>query len=187
MPAIRHPDQAMPRQLRPALPADVPLLDALIAQSGRGLAAPFYTPRQAEALTTYVFGVDSQLVADGTYLVIEQDGRIVACGGWSKRRTLYGGDQTKVGPDPLLDPTSEPARIRAGFVDPAHARQGLGRQLMDACTAAARAAGFTALALVSTLPGEPLYRASGFEAVERFELDLPGPTRVPVVRMRKSL
>ncbi|MEL6769952.1 MAG: hypothetical protein AAFP18_02675 [Bacteroidota bacterium] len=92
MTAICHPDQAMPRQLRPALPADVPLLDALIAQSGRGLAAPFYSPRQAEALTTHVFGVDSQLVADGTYLVIEQDGRIVACGGWSRRRTLYGGD-----------------------------------------------------------------------------------------------
>lgn len=175
------------RRIRAATSADVPTLDALIARSGRGLAAPFYTAAQAEALTTHVFGVDSQLVIDGTYFVVEEEGRIVACGGWSKRRTLYGGDQTKTGPDPLLDPATEPARIRAFFVDPVFARRGLGRQLMEACTAAVRAAGFSALALVSTLPGEPLYRATGFEAVERFELTLPGPVRVPVVRMRKDL
>ncbi|MEM8601322.1 MAG: GNAT family N-acetyltransferase [Bacteroidota bacterium] len=177
----------MARHLRPAAFDDVPELDALIARSGRGLSPPFYTAAQADALTTHVFGVDSQLVEDETYLVIEQDGRMVACGGWSKRRTLFGGDQTKTGSDPLLDPATEPARIRAFFVDPTCARQGLGRLLMDACIEAARAAGFTALALVSTLPGEPLYRAAGFEATERFDLDLPGPVRVPVVRMCREL
>ncbi|MEM6783281.1 MAG: GNAT family N-acetyltransferase [Bacteroidota bacterium] len=177
----------MTRHLRPATFDEIPRLETLIARSGRGLSLPFYTAAQAEALTTHVFGVDSQLVADGTYLVIEQDGHIVACGGWSRRRTLFGGDQTKTGSDPLLDPATEPARIRAFFVDPAYARQGLGRALMDACTEAARAAGFTTLALVSTLPGEPLYRAAGFEAAERFDLALPGPVRAPVVRMHRVL
>lgn len=173
--------------LRRALPGDVPALQALIARSGRELSAPFYTPEQAEAVTRHVFGVDSQLVEDGTYFVIEAPGEAVACGGWSKRRTLFGGDQAKTGPDPLLDPEAEPARIRAFFVAPAMARRGLGRQLMTACIDEARAAGFRALELVSTLPGEPLYLASGFTVTERFDLDLPGGVRVPVSRMRRPI
>lgn len=152
--------------------------------SGRGLSVGFYTPEQADAITRHVFGVDTQLIDDRTYFVIEQDGRIVACGGWSRRRTLFGGDQTKRGPDPLLDPATEAARIRAFFVDPSMARRGLGRQLITACMAAAKEAGFRAMELVATMPGEPLYLASGFTVMERFDLDLPGGVRVPVSRMR---
>jgi len=173
--------------LRVARSADVPALEILIARSGRELSAGFYTPAQAAAITQHVFGVDTQLIADATYFVIEHGEHIVACGGWSKRRTLYGGDQAKSGPDPLLDPDCEPARIRAFFTAPDMARRGLGRRLMDHCTTAARGAGFRALELVSTLPGEPLYLASGFTIVERFELALPGKIQVPVSRMRREL
>jgi GNAT superfamily N-acetyltransferase len=159
----------------------------LITRSGLGLSAGFYTDAQAAAITRYVFGVDTQLIVDGTYFVIEHDGDIVACGGWSRRRTLYGGDQTKSGDDPLLDPATEAARIRAFFVDPHMARRGLGRMLLTACTQAARDAGFSALELMATLPGVPLYAASGFEEVERIERLLPEDVRVPMVRMRMTL
>jgi len=159
----------------------------LIARSARGLSVGYYTPAQTEAAIRHVFGVDSQLIADRTYFVIEAHGRIVACGGWSRRRTLFGGDQAKSGDDALLDPDSEPARVRAFFVDPLETRRGLGRRLMNECLVAARAAGFRALELVSTLPGEPLYLASGFRVIERFELTLPGDIRVPVTRMRLGL
>jgi GNAT superfamily N-acetyltransferase len=175
-------------RIRLAKEADVPDLQSLIVRSGRGLSAPYYTEVQAEAITRHVFGVDSQLIADQTYFVIEDDrSHIVACGGWSKRRTLYGGDQIKSGPDPLLDPACEPARIRAFFVDPAMARRGLGRQLMDECVRNARAARFRALELASTLPGEPLYLACGFSILERFEIVLPGDIHVPLSRMRREL
>ena len=176
----------MPK-LRPARHADIPELQALIAVSGRALSVGFYTPEQADAITRHVFGVDTQLIDDQTYFAVEHDDRIVACGGWSKRRTLFGGDQAKTGTDLLLDPAKEPARIRAFFVDPAMARRGLGRLLMEACIAASRQAGYRALELVATLPGEPLYVASGFAVLERFELDLPGNVRVPVSRMRMGL
>jgi GNAT superfamily N-acetyltransferase len=174
-------------RLRKASSEDVPALRELIARSGRGLSAPFYTTAQAEALTNRVFGVDTQLIADGTYFVIELAGRLVACGGWSRRRTLFGGDQMKEGPDPLLDPASEPARIRAFFVDPGMARRGLGRRLLDECIRAARAAGFRALELASTLPGEPLYLASGFRLLERFDLEPEEGVRVPLARMRREI
>jgi len=167
--------------------ADVPGLQRLIAQSGRELSAGFYTPAQADAITRHVFGVDTQLIADQTYFVIDQDGEMAACGGWSKRRTLFGGDQAKAGPDPLLDSAHEAARIRAFFVAPNRARRGLGTQLIKRCVAEASAAGFGTLELVSTLPGEPLYLASGFEIMERFELALPGSVQVPVSRMRRVL
>jgi RimJ/RimL family protein N-acetyltransferase len=179
--------EAPPFRLRPATVDDIPALQALIARSGTELSAGFYTPEQAAAITRHVFGVDTQLIADRTYFVIEDGDAIVACGGWSKRRTLFGGDQTKRGPDPLLDPVSEPARIRAFFVDPAMARRGLGRMLMEHCNGEAATAGFRSLALVSTMPGEPLYAASGFTVVERFLLSLPGPVEVPVARMVKPL
>jgi GNAT superfamily N-acetyltransferase len=174
-------------RLRRAEPRDVAALEELIARSGRGLSAPYYTPDQAEAITRHVFGVDTQLIADATYFAVESGGRLVACGGWSRRRTLYGSDRAKEGPDPLLDPAVDPARIRAFFVDPAMARQGLGRRLLAECVEEARAAGFAALELVSTLPGEPLYRASGFLVLERFELELPGGVRVPLARMWREI
>ncbi len=173
--------------VRRAQPSDVPLLQELIARSARGLSVGYYTPEQTDAAVRYVFGVDSQLIADGSYFVVELDGVIVACGGWSARRTLFGGDQAKSGTDPLLDPAIEPARIRAFFVDPPMARHGLGRRLIDECVRAAGAAGFRSLELVATLPGEPLYAAAGFTVAERFELALPGDVHVPVARMRRDL
>ena len=173
--------------LRPASEGDIPALQVLIARSGVELGVGYYTPEQASAITRHVFGVDSQLIADRTYHVIEHACAIVACGGWSRRRTLFGGDQAKAGPDPLLDPAVDPARIRAFFVEPAMARRGLGRMLMDRCLHEAKAAGFRSLELVSTLPGEPLYAASGFEVTERFELSLPGSIKVPVARMARSI
>jgi GNAT superfamily N-acetyltransferase len=179
------PGDAAPDRLRIAMRDDIPEMEALIRRSALGLPAP-YTAAQAAAMTEHVYGVDTQLVDDGTYFVIEREGRIVACGGWSRRGTMFGGDQTKHGADPLLDPARDPARIRAFFVDPAMARRGLGRMLLDASENAARAEGFTRLTLVATGPGEPLYAVCGFIVEERFELELPG-VRVPVARMEKHL
>ena len=173
--------------LRFAHTADIPRLQDLIVRSGRELSVGYYTEEQADAITRHVFGVDSQLIADQTYFVIEHSRELVACGGWSRRRTLFGGDKAKAGPDPLLDPATEPARIRAFFVAPHMARRGLGSRLMGRCVTDADAAGFRTLELVATLPGEPLYLASGFTVVERFELALPGAIAVPVSRMRRSL
>jgi N-acetylglutamate synthase-like GNAT family acetyltransferase len=171
-------------RLRIAQRADVPALQELIARSARGLSVGFYTPEQTEALLQYVFGVDTQLIEDQTYFLIEVNEDIMACGGWSRRATLFGGDQAKTGTDPLLDPAVDAARIRAFFVDPRMARRRLGHQLLAACTAAARAAGFRSLELMSTMPGEPFYAACGFGVLERLELPLPGGVRAPLTRMR---
>jgi GNAT superfamily N-acetyltransferase len=172
---------------RLAYASDKPVLDALIRKSGIGLADGFYTPEQALAITNEVFGVDSALVADGTYFVIEVAERIVACGGWSKRATDFGGDGAKSGDDRPLDPATEPARIRAFFVDPDFARKGLGGMLLDHCTRAAARAGFTALELVSTMPGEPLYLHYGFKPLEHIKLPLSGGVVVGLTRMRKEI
>jgi GNAT superfamily N-acetyltransferase len=170
--------------LRIARLDDRDAIEALIARSARELSTGFYTGEQVASLLRYVFGADTQLIRDGTYFVGQaDDGGLVAAGGWSRRRTLYGGDVMKGDEDPLLDPGSEPARIRAFFVHPDWARQGLGRKVFGECLAAARAAGFRSLALVATLPGEPLYRALGFRLTERFELTLPDGVRVPVATM----
>jgi len=170
--------------------ADVPALNALIAISARELSAGFYSPRQIDALLTHVFGVDTQLVNDGTYFVIEDEVGTtgpVAVGGWSARRTLYGGDQSKEGEDPRLDPSVEPARIRAFFVHPRWARRGLGRRIYSECETAARAAKFRSFELMATLPGEPLYSALGFNVVERVEVRLAGDVEVPLVRMQRRI
>lgn len=174
-------------RIRAATRADVPAIEELIARSPRGLSAGFYTSSQVESLLRFVFGTDTQLIDDGTYLVVEGGGEIVAAGGWSRRRTLFGGDQMKARQDPLLDPLAEPARIRAFFVHPTVARQGLGRRLFDECRSAAAAAGFRSLTLVATLPGEPLYQALGFTVTERFQLRLPDQVEVLVARMSRSV
>ncbi|WP_307172291.1 GNAT family N-acetyltransferase [Massilia sp. 9096] len=174
--------------LRAATTADIPALQALIARSGIGLSNGFYTPEQAQAITREVFGVDSQLIEDGTYFAIEADARIVACGGWSKRSTAFGGDQHKSAPDRLLDPALDAARIRAFFVDPGMARQGLGSMLMRHCSAQALAAGFTVLELTATMPGVPLYTAHGFAPVHGVNLSLAdGRVAVPLTLMRKTI
>jgi GNAT superfamily N-acetyltransferase len=170
-----------------ARPDDVPGLQALIRSSVRGLSNGYYTPRQVESALMYVFGVDSQLIADGSYFVAESDNLLVGCGGWSKRNTLYGGDHTKGTEDPLLYPASDAARIRAFFVHPNWARLGIGRQLMQTCEMAARVAGFRRAELGATLPGEPLYAAMGYAVVERFQLHFPDGEEFPLVKMSKVL
>ena len=151
------------------------------------LSQGYYTPAQIDSLITHVFGVDTQLIIDGTYFVIERGGRLQACGGWSARRTLFGGDQAKAGGDPSLDPQRDPARVRAFFVHPASARLGLGRALLRHCEEAARAAGFRRTELMATLPGEPLYRAFGYEALESVMYRLPDGQGVGFVRMGRDL
>jgi GNAT superfamily N-acetyltransferase len=173
--------------IRLAREAEIPALEQLITRSVRGLSVGYYTPAQIESALRYVFGVDTQLIADGTYFVAEVEGALAGCGGWSKRQTLYGGDQHKAGADPLLDPATEAARIRAFFVDPAFARRGVGRQIIAACEAAAQAAGFGQLELAATLPGVPLYTAVGYHAIEPVEVPLPDGVTVPIVRMGKDL
>jgi GNAT superfamily N-acetyltransferase len=174
--------------IRKATLLDIPILRRLIPESARALSAGYYTPPQIEGAVVHIFGVDTQLISDGTYFVAEMEGRIVGCGGWSKRKTLYGGDQMKSAvEDSLLDAQTEPARIRAMFVDPGWARRGIGRRIMEVCEEEARAAGFSELELVATLPGEPLYRSSGYEVSERFEITLPGDVVIPLSRMRKNI
>ena len=167
--------------------ADVPQLEALIERSARDLSRGFYTERETESAIRYVFGVDSQLVADSTYLAVELDARLVGCGGWSRRRTLYGGDQRPVGEQELLDPLRDAARIRAFFVAPEAARRGVGRNLLDACTNAAASAGFTKLELMATLPGVPFYEALGFNRVEDVIDVLPDGVPLRFVRMSRDL
>ena len=166
---------------------DVPAINALIARSARELSVGFYTAAQIEAAVAHVFGADTQLLADGTYYVIDSPDGLAAAGGWSARRTLFGGDQRKDAEDPRLDPAVDAARIRAFFVDPRWARRGLATALYDACAEAARAAGFRTLELMATAPGEPLYERLGFAVLERVELPLPPDVLLPLARMARSI
>lgn len=175
--------------IRLATPQDVPALRELIAVSARELSKGFYTPEETESAIRHVFGPDSRLIADGTYFVAEADGDAVlaGCGGWSRRRTLYGGDQTKSGEEPLLDPAAEPAKVRAFFVHPDFARRGVGSRILEACLAAARAAGFWRVELAATLPGVPFYAARGFVERERLEAPMPDGRGLPIVRMEREI
>jgi L-amino acid N-acyltransferase YncA len=172
---------------RQATTSDVGGIQKLIEASVRGLSEPLYTRQQIDSALRYLFGPDSQLIADGSYYVAEVQGEIVASGGWSRRQTLHGGDQFKHGDDPLVDPRFEPARIRAFFVDPRWARQGIGRLLFYECSTAARAAGFDEVELTATLPGEQLYTTLGFTVVERGTVKMPDGVELPTARMRRSL
>ena len=131
-------------------------------------------------------GLDTQLIEDGTYFIVEADGAVAGCGGWSRRGTLYGGDQTPGRNAEFLKPQSDAARVRAMYTHPAHARQGVGRLILSLCESAARTEGFSRVELMATLSGEPLYRACGYEPVEHI-LDERGGTPVPLVRMQKVL
>ncbi len=173
--------------IRRATNDDMPALEHLISDSVRRLSKGYYSEQQIESALVNIFGVDSQLIVDGTYFVAEAAGQIVGCGGWSMRKTLFGGDQTKSGEDALLDPDIEPARIRAFFVHPGWARKGIGSRILDACEDAALKAGYVTLELVATLPGEPFYKALGFAVAERFEITMPGDMALPAVRMNKHM
>lgn len=172
---------------RPATAADVPALEALIPLSVHALQGACYSAAQRAAALGPVFGVDRELVRDGTCLVVEEAGRIIGCGAWSRRRSLFGGDAGRAAEDAPLDPAREPARIRAFFVHPGWARRGVGRSLLAACETAAVATGFRRAELVATLAGEPLYAAGGYAVVERFEIPLRDGLTLPVVRMAKGL
>jgi len=171
---------------RPADADEIPALEALIRRSARGLSRGHYSDREVDAAIAHVFGVDSELIADRTYLLIEESGRPIACGGWSRRRTLFGGDNFAARDDALLDPARDAARIRAFFVDPDHARRGLGAALLAACEGAAAAAGFGALELMATLPGVSFYTQAGFRPDEPIIYDAGG-TPLRFVPMRKLL
>jgi GNAT superfamily N-acetyltransferase len=173
--------------LRPAMPADIPALARLIDASVRGLQAGDYTAAQIDGALRAVYGVDTQLIADGTYFVVEAEKSIVGCGGWSRRRTLYGGDRFAGREDSLLDPAREAAKIRAFFVHPEWARRGIGGLILEACESAAAAAGFTRLEMGATLTGVPFYRAKGYAACEELTVPLPGGHSMPIVRMEKAL
>jgi GNAT superfamily N-acetyltransferase len=163
------------------LPRLRPLIDAAIGELQRG----FLDPAQIAASRS-IMGLDTQLIDDGTYFVVEAGGELAGCGGWSRRATLYGGDHSG-GRDPaLLDPAREPAKVRAMYTHPGFTRRGVGRLILDRCEAAAAAEGFSTLELMGTLAGRPLYEAAGFTVVEHVT-ETAGGVGVPLVRMRKRL
>jgi GNAT superfamily N-acetyltransferase len=159
----------------------------LIAESARHLSREHYSDKQIEAAIVTVFGVDTDLIEDGTYLVAEDAGVMVGCGGWSKRRTLFGGDQYSSRDAGYLDPASEPAKIRAFFIHPDHARKGIARAILSRCEDEARAEGFRALELMATLPGIEFYKSCGFVAAGTFDLDLIDGVKLELVPMRKEI
>ncbi|MGA8501748.1 MAG: GNAT family N-acetyltransferase [Candidatus Sulfotelmatobacter sp.] len=178
-------------RIRKATTADVPRLREVIEASVRGLQAKDYSPAQIEGALQSVYGVDSQLIADGTYLVAEvtgsQKSEIVACGGWSKRKTLYGGDQYASREDSLLDPKQDAAKIRAFFVHPKWARRGVGGMILEACENAALEAGFTRLEMGATLSGVAFYKAKGYTALENLQAPLSNGEVLPIIRMAKKV
>lgn len=172
--------------MRTASLDDVPALEPLIAESARGLGRQDYTEAQIEAALDSAFGVDTELIRDGTYFVVETAGEIVACGGWSRRKTLFGGDRQAGRRPDFLDPDREPARIRAFFVRPDWARRGIGRALIERCEAEAQEYGFASMELMATLPGQRLYGALGYVDAEPVEWPLRDGITIRFVRMRKE-
>ncbi|MEV0716984.1 GNAT family N-acetyltransferase [Asanoa sp. NPDC050611] len=174
-------------RIRVATRADLPALAPVITAAIEELQRAYLDPAQI-ASSRAIMGVDTQLLDDGTYFLVETDGAgaIAGCGGWSRRATLYGGDHSAGRDAALLDPAREPARIRAMYTHPAYARRGVGRLVLTRCEEAARAEGFRTLELMSTLSGQPLYAAAGFVAVEQLT-DATGGTPVPLIKMRKPI
>jgi GNAT superfamily N-acetyltransferase len=170
---------------RLAVRADVPALTILMDAAIVELQRPFLDDAQI-ASSRAIMGIDTQLVDDGTYFVVESGADLAGCGGWSRRATLYGGNQTPGRDSHLLDPAVDPARVRAMYTHPAYARRGVGRLVLSLCEAAAAAEGFSRLELMSTLAGEPLYAACGFTPLERL-VDATGGAPVPIVRMEKPV
>jgi len=185
---LRTPDIC----IRKACTADIPMLRQVIESSVRGLQAHDYSPRQIELALENLYGVDTQLIADGTYFAAEavSEGaapQIVGCGGWSRRRTLFGGDQWCARQDDLLDPKRDSAKIRAFFIRPDWARRRIGTMILNVCEAAARAAGFKRLEMGATLSGVQFYRARGYIALENVRAPLAEGESLPIVRMIKEI
>jgi GNAT superfamily N-acetyltransferase len=175
-------------QLRLATATDIEPIRELIADSVRGLAKGIYSDAQIELSIRSVFGVDHQLIEDGTYFVADVGGRIVGCGGWSRRQTLFGASEYAESRNSTpLDPRSQPAKIRAFFVHPDAARRGIGRAILQRCEAGALEAGFTTAEMMATLPGVPLYEACGYEKHEVHDVNLPDGGTIVCVRMSKRL
>jgi GNAT superfamily N-acetyltransferase len=173
--------------IRPATLEDRAQLDTLIAESARGLSRGDYTDAQVDAALGSAFGVDTELIRDGTYFVVEERGAIVACGGWSRRRTLFGADGRAGRESARLDPATDAARVRAFFVHPSWARRGIGTALLARCEQEARAAGFEAVELMATLPGQRLYQARGYAAGAPIDHPLNAELAIRFVPMRKRL
>ncbi|MFZ0819888.1 MAG: GNAT family N-acetyltransferase [Candidatus Acidiferrales bacterium] len=188
------PARAESIRIRKAVDGDIPALHTLIEASVRGLMAAPHTPAQIEGALGTLLGLDTQLIADGTYFVADvsserKDDRqlIVACGGWSKRKTLYGSDHREGRENALLVPPQDAAKIRAFFVHPDWTRRGIGTQILEACESAARDAGFTRFEMGATLTGVPLYEVRGYVTVERIEVPLHNGASLPIVRMVKQI
>lgn len=164
---------------------DLDVLRALMDAAVSELQKPFLDESQIASSRT-IMGLDTQLIDDGTYFVVEADGRLAGCGGWSRRATLYGGDQSPGRSAALLDPVKDAARVRAMYTHPDHTRKGVGRLILSLCEEAARSEGFRKVELMATLAGEPLYRACGYQPCERV-VDDRGGVAVPLLRMSKSL
>jgi GNAT superfamily N-acetyltransferase len=171
---------------RLAVAADATAIQALMRSSILDLFPAFYGPERTPSAARHIGELDMALIEDGTYYVHEAAGEIVACGGWSKRNRLYTGSGAAADDGRRLDPATEPARVRAMFVRADWTRRGLGRAILARCERDARAAGFTRMALMATLPGEPLYRASGFREVERTMVRLPDGTLLEGVAMERA-
>jgi GNAT superfamily N-acetyltransferase len=165
--------------------ADMPALTVLMNAAIGELQKPFLRQEQIDS-SRAIMGLDTQLIDDGTYFVVEQNGVVVGCGGWSRRATLYGGDRSPGRDAALLDPAHDAARVRAMYTQPGFTRRGVGRLILTLCEDAARAEGFTQVELMATMAGEPLYRACGYQAVEDV-VDARGGAEVPLLRMRKAL
>jgi GNAT superfamily N-acetyltransferase len=175
----------MPTTHRLAVRDDIGSLRELVDAAISELQTPFLDPAQLAA-SRLLMGLDTRLIDDQTYFVVEADGCLAGCGGWSRRRTLYGGDQSPGRSDMFLDPATEAARIRAMYTHPRFVRRGIGRLIVSICEEAARAAGFARIELMATLAGEPLYRACGYAVLDR-TTDARGGTAVPLLRMHKEL
>jgi GNAT superfamily N-acetyltransferase len=173
--------------IRKAIIEEREAIKRLIAESARLLSSEHYSDAQIEAAIVTVFGVDTDLIDDGTYFVAEIDGQLAGCGGWSKRKTLFGGDQFSSRDAGYLDPESEPAKIRAFFIHPDHARKGIARAILLRCEDEARAHGFRALELMATLPGIEFYKSCGFVETGNFDLNLTDTVKLELVPMRKEL
>jgi N-acetylglutamate synthase-like GNAT family acetyltransferase len=173
--------------IRKATLGDRAAITQLIKDSARSLSREDYTDAQIEGAVATVFGVDTNLILDENYFVADHNGEVIGCGGWSKRKTLFGGDQYATRDAGYLDPETEPAKIRAFFIHPRHARKGIARAILEACETEAKAAGFQSLELMSTLPGIKLYRACGYEGDNGVELSVGEGITIGLVPMSKTL